>query len=384
MCLKRILIVSDIHIGEEEDLNSVTKLTVATPELPSSRNPMESLKDFLIKENMKIDAIINLGDVTDKGYAAGWFVGIKMLREISLMLDCPLLSTPGNHDYILNNEGIFDDKLLKGVKDYPTNNETVNGKFWTDGFCVYEYENMQFLICNSERHLQCKADLDKSPTFDDEYISRIKEELTKKPFKGVKIAIMHHHVVNHSDLLNPQASDVIANADKFLSLLKEHKYYCVIHGHKHQPRIMDLNGVHIIASGSLSSTQNTSQARIDNHFHLMVLEIGERINGYLESYKFVPGDGWKPISDSDYPIRPIHGFGYSLNVETLVHKILAYYFERENVIPYVDVKTICQKFPEMHALSQEQMKEFFNICESNGYSPYNEGLVSLIMNKQKR
>lgn len=384
MCLKRILIVSDIHIGKEEDLNSVTKLTVATPELPSSRNPMESLKDFLITANTKIDAIINLGDVTDKGYAAGWFTGIKMLREISLILKCPLLSTPGNHDYMLNDEEKFDDRLLKGVKDYPTDNETANGKFWADGFCIYEHENMQFLICNSERHLRCKADLDTSPIFDDEYISRIKEELSKKTFNGVKIAILHHHVVAHSDLLNPQKSDVIDNGDKFMAMLRELKYYCVIHGHKHQPRITNLNGVHIVASGSLASTQNTSQARIDNHFHLMVLEIDEQIKGYLESYKFVPGEGWNPISDYDYPIKPVHGFGYSLNVEKLVDEIIAYYFEGENKFSYVNIKTISQKFPEINALSEEQMQDFLNVCRTKGYNPFKESLVSLIMNKQNR
>lgn len=37
MCTRKILIISDIHIGKEEDCNNVTNLTVATPELPSSR-----------------------------------------------------------------------------------------------------------------------------------------------------------------------------------------------------------------------------------------------------------------------------------------------------------------------------------------------------------
>lgn len=180
MSIKRILIISDIHIGEEND--SSTNLTVATPELPSNRNPMESLKEYLLNSKTKIDAILNLGDVANKGYSAGWYSGIRMLRELSLIFNCPLISTPGNHDYVLNEDGRFSDVLLKGVRDYPTPDDKANGKFWSDGFCIYEYENLQFLICNSELHLKMKDDLSKSPNYSEDFLSRIQEELQKKNF----------------------------------------------------------------------------------------------------------------------------------------------------------------------------------------------------------
>lgn len=379
---KKILIISDIHIGREEDLNDVTKLTVATPELPSSRNPMESLKDFLSREEIKIDAIVNLGDVTNQGYAAGWFTGIKMLRELCLMLSCPLISTPGNHDYCLNDEDKFEDKLLKGVKYYPTNDESANGKFWTDGFCIYECADIQFLICNSESYLENKTDLGKSPNFDDNYLSRIKEELDRRPFHGVKIAIVHHHVVTHSDIINPEKTDLIENADKLLEILKENNFYCVIHGHKHQPRIVDWNGIHVVASGSLSSTQNTSVARIDNHFHLMVLSVGDNIGGYLESYKFVPGNGWKDISDKDYPITHIFGFGYPYDLYELAKKILNHYFGEAPQTRYVDISTIRNDFPEINTFTQNQLKEFKEICNSNNYEAYLEGESLLLIMKK--
>ena len=80
----------------------------------------------------------------------------------------------------------------------------------------------------------------------------------------------------------------------------------------------------------------------------------------------------------------MHGFGYSLNVEKLVDEIIAYYFEGENKFSYVNIKTISQKFPEINALSEEQMQDFLNVCRTKGYNPFKEGLVSLIMNKQNR
>ena len=51
---------------------------------------------------------------------------------------------------------------------------------------------------------------------------------------------------------------------------------------------------------------------------------------------------------------------------------------------YVNIKTISQKFPEINALSEEQMQDFLNVCRTKGYNPFKEGLVSLIMNKQNR
>lgn len=48
------------------------------------------------------------------------------------------------------------------------------------------------------------------------------------------------------------------------------------------------------------------------------------------------------------------------------------------------IKTISQKFPEINALSEEQMQDFLNVCRTKGYNPFKEGLVSLIMNKQNR
>ena len=77
---------------------------------------MESLKEFLLENNIEIDAILNLGDVANKGYSAGWYAGIRMLRELSLKFDCPLISTPGNHDYVLNAEGKFADTLFNKTK----------------------------------------------------------------------------------------------------------------------------------------------------------------------------------------------------------------------------------------------------------------------------
>lgn len=381
MSIKRILIISDIHIGEEND--SSTNLTVATPELPSSRNPMESLKEYLLNSKTKIDAILNLGDVANKGYSAGWYSGIRMLRELSLIFNCPLISTPGNHDYVLNEDGRFSDVLLKGVRDYPTPDDKANGKFWSDGFCIYEYENLQFLICNSELHLKLKDDLNKSPNYSEDFLSRIQEELHKSTFKGIRIAIMHHHIIPHSDLDNPQKSDIIDNGDRLLDILKAESFFCVVHGHKHQPRVVAWNNISIIASGSLASTLNTYVAMITNHFHILVLDTDKTVNGSLESYKFVKNKGCQPITDPDYYVQPIEGLGYNGDIRDLTKVILDYYSSKLKNKPFLSIRNdVVRVFPLVNSFTKQQKDEFCNICKEMGYDIYPSGLDFLIMIKK--
>ena len=379
MSTKRLLIVSDIHIGRENDAS--TNLTVATSELPTNRNPMESLKEFLEKSQLKIDAILNLGDVTNLGYPAGWYAGIRMLRELSLKLACPLISTPGNHDYTLNGEKKFEDTLLKGVKDYPTPDSNANGKFWAEGFCLYEHDEIQYLICNSERHLTSIDDLQVSPVYSEDYLSRIKEELKRHPFNGIKIAIMHHHIIQHSDLRNPQKADVIENGDKLLSILAEEKFFCVIHGHKHQPRIVPWGEVKIIACGSLASTQNTNIAMINNHFHVLVLDIEDTVNGSLESYKFVMGSGCALISEPDYPIKPIEGLGCNVDIQDIAQKVVKHYFEDLPDTKFVPISVIRRDFPLVSSFSNKQLDEFGSACSKLGYEIYKHNLEFLLFKK---
>lgn len=380
MSIKRILINSDIHIGEEND--SSTNLTVATPELPTNRNPMESLKDFLLENNIEIDAILNLGDVTNKGYSAGWYAGIRMLRELSLKFDCPLISTPGNHDYVLNAEGKFADTLFKGVKDYPTPNDVVNGNFWSEGFCIYEHQNFQFLICNSELHLKTKDDLSKSPEYTEDFLSRIKDKLHKMPFDGIRIAIMHHHIIQHSDLNNPQKSDVIDNGDRLLKILQDEGFFCVVHGHKHQPRIVLWDNINIIASGSLASTQNTYISMITNHFHILVFDVGKSVNASLESYKFIMDNGCQAITDTAYNIQPVEGLGYNGDIRELTTEILNYYSSEFETRPFLSTKDIVRDFPLINSFSKKQKDDFCNICKELGYEIYIAGFDILLMKKK--
>lgn len=195
----RYLIVSDLHIGKQEDYNESTRLTVGTPEMPANENPFEALKAFIEENKYSFDAVINLGDVSNKGYVPGWIMGNKMLRELSSICKCPLLSTPGNHDYCFD----FTDgpkSLLQRTKDFPTDNPNLNTTFWGNGYCLYEVGGTQFLILNSESHLSKIEDLKVTPVFDTLFSCDLDKYLKDNVFNGPRIAIIHHHVIPHSDI----------------------------------------------------------------------------------------------------------------------------------------------------------------------------------------
>lgn len=267
----RYLIVSDLHIGKQEDFNNSTRLSVDTPELPANENPFEALKVFIGDKGLKFDAVINLGDVSNKGFIPGWILGNKMLRELATMCKCPLISTPGNHDYCFD----FDcgaKSLLLRTSNFPTDNENHNTTFWGNGFCLYVAGGVQFLILNSEKHLSKLEDLQSTPDFDSLCDADLNEYLKKNSFDGPRIAILHHHVIGHSDLQGRySANDVIDHADKLLNILNENNFLCVLHGHKHLPRFTTYNNLGIMACGSISSLENISTCDEDNHFHILTL-----------------------------------------------------------------------------------------------------------------
>ena len=162
---------------------------------------------------------------------------MRMMRELSLMCKCPLLCIPGNHDYCYTfPEGA--NSLLKRTINYPTDNKNSNSDFWSKGYCFYSIGDALFLICNSGKDLQTLEDNGKTPSFDNVYIDGLKNDIIALNHSGPKIAIIHHHVLQHSDITGQyDSNDTIDHADSFLEVLKETGFNCILHGHKHISRV---------------------------------------------------------------------------------------------------------------------------------------------------
>lgn len=374
MNLFRVLILSDIHIGKESDLEVKSRITSALPELPAESHPFEALKVFL--KNYKIDLILNVGDLTEKGYRAGWNLGIRMLRELSLIHRCKLISVPGNHDYCFE-EGVANpDLLLKNTLNYPTDQESLNNKFWSDGFCLYEVDSLCVLLCNSEHHLQNKEDLKKSSSFDDILIRRISNSLTDIKSNKTKIAIMHHHITQLSDYYgNIPTNDIIEKGDKLLEVLKGNEFLCVIHGHKHLPRFMEWNQLPILACGSFSSLENITVAGVPNCFHILdIINDGNVQTGSISTFRYLNKEGWAPLEDSKSKIKGTIGLGYSLNENNAIGKLLDA-FSQEETLKTLSTQQFLDLIPEWPYMKDDEHNKFIDNLKQKGLHLFeiNEG-----------
>lgn len=364
----KILIVSDLHVGKPEDANNTTRLTVATPDKPLCDNPIGALKKFILDRGLSFDLLVNLGDVTNRGYIPGWNMGMRMLSSLAKDVDCPLLSTPGNHDYCFDFEGGALD-LLKRTNDYPTNDNDVNVHFWGKGFCIYNCGNVQILIINSENYLRNAGDLAICPNYDTFCDNDLAQYLDENEHHGPKIAIIHHHVIQHSDMVGKYTSnDVIEHADKLLELLEARNFSCVIHGHKHLPRFNTRNNMGIFACGSLSCLENIRTSDEDNYFHIMtIVSEEENIRGKIETFHYILQKGWFPIEDTNAHVKSIYGFGSQINVADLVNKIIECINEQPTPVLDISLDADTSKFPELAFLSNEGLKKLEELVTAQGF-----------------
>lgn len=361
----RVLILSDIHIGNERDFEVKTRITSALPEVPAENHPFEALKVFL--KNDKIDLILNIGDLTEKGYRAGWNLGIRMLRELSLIHRCKLISVPGNHDYCFEDGVANPCFLLKNTWNYPTDQESLNNKFWSDGFCVYELDTLCVLLCNSEHHLQNKEDLKKSSSFDDNLISRISSSLKDIQSNKTKIAIMHHHITQLSDYYgNISTNDIIGKGDKLLEVLKSYGFMCVIHGHKHLPRFMEWSQLPILACGSFSSLENITVAGVPNCFHILdIINDGNIHSGSISTFRYLNKEGWAPLEDTKSKIKGTIGLGYSLDGQKSIDKLMQNFPQEEKLLT-LSKQQFMEIIPEWPYMKDDEHIKFKEELQQNG------------------
>lgn len=366
-----------MHIGRPEDaLEGSTRLTTETPDKPINDNPFESLKIFIKQKKLQFNGILNLGDITNKGFISGFNVGIKMMRELGLICQCPVIFTPGNHDYCYE----FEDgavKLLKRTINYPTDKDDANGNFWGKGYCLYKIEDVLFLICNSGKDVHRKEDRSNIPSFEDEFIEQIKSELERINHRGPKIALTHHHIIQHSDIVGRyNANDTIDHADKFLSTLSDANFNCVLHGHKHISRFMEANNLAIMACGSLSALENLKIADEQNYIHVLTLKTeNDDVRGKIESYYYKLTKGWCDIVDHNFSINSRYTFGKAVNLEELAQKVVSH-MPLDN--PVLMVNNILDKFPEMEFVSNKDyvhLKEVFIRLGYKFFHSPDEGII---------
>jgi len=320
----KICIISDLHCRYQRDVNSPsdTLLFSNMPRIPISQNPVVSMLKIIDDDTIKTDVLLCLGDLGDRADEQGIISAWQSVDEIQRKLEVQhKLGIPGNHDINSRSQDGRDAfAFIKAFHEgFPTNDESLNASFWSDGFCIQILDSTLYLLLNtvydhSDAIKAAESNISVAT------IEKIKGKLQKLVTSEIKfkICMLHHHPIKHSNIQNYKDSDSLERGDVLLALLNEFHFNIVLHGHKHQPRINEENGLPVFAVGSFSSFANLQGTGLHNMFHVVELFEDSR-GGIIHSWEYNVRNGWSKNLNKHFP--PQIGFGASMDLDETAKKI---------------------------------------------------------------
>ena len=363
-------IISDMHCKylQNPNENLDTFLISNRPRTPISRHPVIALLHLIEKEHITADVLICPGDLGDKSDEQGIISAWGFLEEIKEKLGAKLLiGIPGNHD--INSRKNDQKEPFQFIKvfhpGFPVEDEKLKALFWDNAYCFLKKDETLYLLFNSVHDHTDEKKANQSCILPEtlEGIERAFEndpDYDKCPYK---IAILHHHPIHHSNINNWKDTDLIDKGDELVKLLNRLKFQILIHGHKHQPRIVEYNSLPIFACGSFSSFANLRGTGINNMFHLINLQENSK-KGFIHSWEYDILNGWEQKLNKNFP--PIVGFGATQSPQDIAKKINEI-FEQHNrkAILYdeitVEVEDVKYLIPEKLIILNDLLNDTYNI-----------------------
>jgi 3',5'-cyclic AMP phosphodiesterase CpdA len=302
-------IVSDLHCHEETFQPPESWLIAGARRKPPGNHPVQALISLIRETSIRADALICPGDLANRISSAGMMQSWDHLRELQTELHAALLlATLGNHDVDChkthNTDPFYIPRNLH--QNFPTATDADSANFWANGFYFVGGPNgSDFLILNTVIGHTDEVTA-KRGTFDHERIKQLGIALDERENNYYKsrdvpyrIAVMHHHPLLHSSTRFSSA-DVLEFGDQLLSVLSQHGFRFIVHGHRHDPRITrqasGLSDYFVFAAGSFSAILKELSTWTRNLFHVVKLRrdlATGRLIGELLSWEYHKGLGWR-------------------------------------------------------------------------------------------
>lgn len=356
----KVAIISDLHCKHRSSEGATQSTLLYSDDIDGSplTNPIKALKKLLIDKEIKCDLVLCPGDIADKADPQGLSTGWTYLENIQTTTGSSLLlATVGNHDVNVKcADGEDPSGSLKNFEqNYPVpDKDGIRTKYWQDDFCLVKHDKTLILVFNScHSHRNSASSRTSHITIDQlDKIKSALNEINVDEF-DYKIALCHHHPINHGNLSNPDV-DLISNGDDFIKLLESYRFQVVIHGHKHEPKLSYKDSVAIFCAGSLSSTQNVYDLRIENTFHIMEILPGKAM-GTIETWVLIPRKGWIQKTGTYFPT--FTGFGTRVDTKELALKSVNWLKDQGQELALFD--TLRMQIPELDYLTPND-QELFN------------------------
>lgn len=299
----RLAIASDLHYVEPSGAHPSRP---ATAKAGTTGDPMHALLE-LVKQDaagserqLAADYLVCPGDVTNQASAAGFEVGWTQLKSLKDALGAKhLLATTGNHEVHsrasdkdnqvgLSTQSLDPLAVIQRHPDYPctclTNDE--RWVYWGRGYQIVEEPHILFLIINTSHfHPTTRANEFERGRISDIALQALKQDLAIRVATDKArafVAVMHHHPIPHQASAAPEENIEMQNGSQLIQLLESTNVaWLVIHGHKHEGRIISAQGANnppmVFAAASFGAMLDGVLAtQTHQQFYILELEIQDQ------------------------------------------------------------------------------------------------------------
>lgn len=254
-----IVHISDLHFGSEHLVHSIPELQNGISRL------IKSIKD-------KNVFLLVSGDITYQGSRTGFEKARVFLDKIikdNNIKRSNILLCPGNHDKVQEEK---DDFECFQSFSYSLKRDKVFTYIYPNTSCNFlTTEDAFFLGINSSFKLDYRFGL-----ADINSIHRVLKETSQLFLGKVKIAFLHHHLINQFE----HDLSVLRNAYDLLVLLDEYKFKYIFHGHQHTNQFLPIGETKMYIFGV--RTFNFETRGYSNGLnHYMILENSITVDNYI-------------------------------------------------------------------------------------------------------
>lgn len=338
--MKKFLLISDLHASNEDPASSSAPSYLSSFSGSASvrPDPLNELRRILDEEDLRPDFVLCPGDITNRSNPSAFTYAWERLNQLTQVYDAKLIATVGNHDLDSRyKENRFDPRgyVMSLKPSIPVAERERFLEFWAENFTLISSEDCNILVLNTAAYhgggKEAEAEIEHG-RISELTLGAIAQAIDNAPAAAINILLCHHHPIK-GDQGDHELTGQTRGGEKLVELLdRATSSWILIHGHKHVPEIFyghgSSNAPMILSCASFSAQINSdSQNKNPNQFHLLVCDsegaAAEElaIAGYILSWTWQPGVGWRKSLRNTYGLPHFVGFGYRGNVRTLADKI---------------------------------------------------------------
>ena len=266
--------VGDYKIEAVKEAGRVTRISLL-------RNTLKALPAWLTDNNLALDGVIVIGDVTTRGAPKGFQELPGLLDALGTALPDPqhIVVVPGNHDVTWGTEPGSEERyrayvegvrslgyvtpLLDGI-DYDGDDPATGAEPLligsdfvvvavnsadmcgvTEPFLGRAAEELQQMIDAGSISEELQTQIQRVRTYDmprigHQQMGALAEMIDQVPADLVKIVALHHHLAPVREEEEVKPFEAIVNLGAFNAFLGETGINVVMHGHKHFPKVQTL------------------------------------------------------------------------------------------------------------------------------------------------